>query len=361
MSPGRRRRRVAFVAIVVVLLAGACTARTSGPSSSALGIATGGQTPSNIAPLQVSIRDAGYRLRAPVERSVAAYVGNDVYIAGGLDSSGSSVAGVFTLNPSTGKLTSVGSMASPFHDGAGAIIGSRLVVFGGGTANSIDTVQAYDLASRKSAVIGHMPVALSDLAAATIGDTTYLVGGYDGSKPRAEIYSTTDGKSFRTAGQLPEGLRYPAVTAVGSELIIAGGLAPSGMSDAVYAFDPAAGHVSTVGHLPTRTGHAAAFALGTTAYVAGGQDTAGNAVAAVEAIDPAAGTVTKESPLAQPLSDAAVAQERTEALIIGGARGGSPVSQVLAASLRGSDTPPSSPSPSKTADASAYPASAQAD
>src|SRR5439155_18013327 len=110
----------------------------------------------------------------------------------------------------------------------------------------------------------------SDLAAAQIGNVTYLVGVYDGTRPRSEIYATTDGTTFSTVGHLPVGLRYPAVTQVGGRLVIAGGLASSGPVNDVYAFDPSSGATTLTAHLPSPLAHAAALHLVGRVFVAGG-------------------------------------------------------------------------------------------
>ena len=226
----------------------------------------------------MQVRPAPYRLAAPVQREVAVQDGRTVYLAGGLDSSDVSASGVFALNPATGRLTSLGSMTDAFHDGAGAMIGGKLFVFGGGTVSGTDVVQAFDPASRSSAVVGHLPVSLSDLSAVTVGDTTYLVGGYDGHTPRREIYATTDGTSFRIVGRLPEGVRYPAVSAVGTTIVIAGGRAANGPVDTVTAFDTANGTISSLGALPAPVAEASAVTIAGVVYVIGGRDASGDAV-----------------------------------------------------------------------------------
>ena len=101
------------------------------------------------------------------------------------------MGGVFSLETRTGHLANLGSTQNVF-DAAGAMIGGRLVVFGGGSSAGTDIVQAFDLATGTSSAIGHLPLALSDLSSAVVGNTVYLVGGYDGITPRAEIYATTD-------------------------------------------------------------------------------------------------------------------------------------------------------------------------
>ena len=152
------------------------------------------------------------------------------------------------------------------------MISGKLFVFAGGAGTGSDTVQAFDPATGTGSVVGHLPVALSDLAAAQIDNVTYLVGGYDGTRPRPEIYATTDGTTFSTVGHLPVGLRYPAVTQVGGRLVIAGGLASSGPVNDVYTFDPSSGATTLTAHLPDPVAHAAAFTLGGRIYVVGGRN-----------------------------------------------------------------------------------------
>jgi outer membrane protein assembly factor BamB len=218
----------------------------------------------------LTVTRAPYRLPAPVQREVAVADGSHVLLAGGLDAAGRSTNGVFQIEPTSGTLTSLGTLPQPFHDAAGALLGTRLFVFGGGTGQSSATVQGFDLTTRRGTLVGSLPRALSDLVSVQAGKTVYLVGGYDGVAPRAEIYATTDGTHFRLAGRLPIGVRYPAVAAAGSKLVIAGGLTSTGPSDAVYAFDPASGRTRRLGTLPIATAHAAAVTLGSRVLVLGG-------------------------------------------------------------------------------------------
>jgi hypothetical protein len=291
----------------------------------------------------MQVRPAPYRLAAPVQREVAVLDGRTVYLAGGLDSSDVSASGVFALNPATGRLASLGSMTDAFHDGAGAMIGGKLFVFGGGTVSGTDVVQAFDPASRSSAVVAHLPVSLSDLSAVTVGNTTYLVGGYDGHTPRREIYATTDGTTFRIVGRLPKGVRYPAVSATGSTIVIAGGQAANGPVDTVTAFDTANGTISSLGTLPAPVAEASAVTIAGVVYVIGGRDASGDAVSAVASIDPTRGAIGRGDPLRQPVADAGAVSGPDGALLIGGSRS-SAVDQVLTATL-GTDLPKTGPAP----------------
>jgi YVTN family beta-propeller protein len=319
----------------LVATAASCTGGTGAPSGSVAttpspdGSGTIHDPPS---PATLAIRPAPYSLIAPIQRTTAVWDGHLVYIAGGLDASGTTVGGVFSLDPTSGRLAAVGSLAQPVHDGAATLIGGRIFVFGGGAGSGTDTVQSFDPRSGRAAVVGHLPVALSDLEAARIGGTTYLVGGFDGSRPRREIYATTDGHSFSIAGRLQVGLRYPAVAVADGRLVIAGGLSASGPVDDVSSFDPASGSVTPIGHLPAPIAHAAALTLGSDVYVVGGRNASDHAQEGVSIVDPASGQVHAATALHGPVADAAVAAGPRDALLIGG-WGATTLSQVLTASL----------------------------
>jgi outer membrane protein assembly factor BamB len=281
----------------------------------------------------VTIGAARYRLPAPVERELALPVGHSVVLAGGLDATGQSTSGVFRLDLQSGKLTQLGAVPQPFHDAAGALLGTGLIVFGGGSSQSSSAVQRFDLASRTARVIGQLPRALSDLASATVGNAVYLIGGYDGHVPRPEIYRTTDGVQFRLVGRLPVGLRYPAVTVVGTRVVIAGGVTPGGTASSVYEFDATTARVSVIGRLPAPVAHASAVVVGGFAYIVGGADAAGHTVGAVTRIDLDHRSVTT-MPGSIVVSDSAAVSLGDHALLFGGSRSGTAVSDVRELRLR---------------------------
>jgi hypothetical protein len=252
-------------------------------------------------------------------------------VAGGLDSAGDSVSSVFAIDPRTGRASHLGTMPQAFHDGAAAIVGGVLFVFGGGEATGTDVVQSFDLATRRSRVAGHLPLRLSDLAAATVGGTVYLVGGFDDVSPQAGIFATTNGVGFHLVARLPRGLRYPAVAAQGSDLVIAGGVSADGPVSTVYRFDPARRKVTLLGHLRHPLGHAIAVALGPNVYVFGGRDPSGAPLATSFAILPG-GRIRSLAGLAAPLSDAAADSDGHEAWLVGGWRDQA-VTQVLEVTL----------------------------
>jgi N-acetylneuraminic acid mutarotase len=297
---------------------------------------TGGGTPSpSPSPggrLRFHVALARFELASPRQREVAVLANDTIYLAGGLNALERSVNTVSTLNPVSGEQQKVGQMPQAFHDAAGAVMRGRLFVFGGGSGESSDLVQAFDFASGRASVVGHLPKALSDVSAAPSGSAVYLVGGFDGHAPQPVIYSTLDGIAFRIAGRLPVGLRYAAVASLGGQLVIAGGVSSRGPVSTVYLFDPADGKVSVLGELPERVGHATAFAIGGIIFVAGGLDASGRAQKRVFAIDLQGRTISVEQPLQAAVSDAPAVSDGTHAWIVGGWRGKA-LTQVLRVSV----------------------------
>src|SRR5512133_707121 len=301
--PIRPRPASVALGLVVVAAMAACsdTAATTPPPRSAAHARSEAPLPASPsaspAPVPLTVRPAGYRLSAPVQRAAAVAApgtGSDVYVLGGLDEAGSSASGVFRLDVGSGRLSSVGVVPSPFHDAAAAELGGRILVFGGGAASGTDLVQSVDPGTGSASIVGHLPAALSDLTAATVtgpGSGVYLIGGWDGAAANRTIWRTTDGRRFSMAGHLPAGLRYAAAAAAGSTIVVAGGEVNDRPVATVYAFDTTTGRVRRLPDLPDPVGHAAAFSAGGVVYLLGGMDAAGAAVSTVTAVDPFAGTV----------------------------------------------------------------------
>jgi hypothetical protein len=281
-------------------------------------------------PSGLVLRRAPFALSAPVERAVAAAWQGRILVAGGLDSAGRSAAGVFELDPATGRLQSLGTVPHAFHDAAGGIIRGRLLIFGGGSSTSSDTVQAFDPRTRQGAIIAHLPRPLSDLGAAQLEGSTYLVGGYDGARPRAEILVTRDGRHYALAGRLPVGLRYPAVAADHGNIIVAGGESARGTSDVVYTFNPLTGRVRLAAHLPAPVAHASLIVAGDALYLIGGTDTNGTPTGTITSVDLSSGTATAIAPTSPALADAATARLGQTTFLIGG-RGAHTLTTVLEA------------------------------
>jgi hypothetical protein len=353
VSGAHRTRLAGRAGILAFAFAAAISVQSCTGTPSAPGPSGASPTDASVAPAMVlRIHRAGYSLPASVQREVAVGSGGSIYLAGGLDASGASADGVFRLDPANGNLASLGSLPHPVHDAAGAVIGNRLFVFGGGASSVEDLVQTFGLHTDRSAVAGHLPHPLADLAAVSAGGTVYLIGGYDGSTPQGAVYATTDGRSFRKVAELPVPVRYPAVTMANGKIIVAGGISTSGPVDGVWSIDPATGAVDKIGRLPSPLSQASGFTLGGVPYVAGGLAIPGGPTDRVSSIDVAAKKVRSAGRLPLAFGDAGVAMLGDHAWMLGGWNGAT-LPQISVASLVAVRlSTPTSPSPTASAAAS---------
>lgn len=257
-----------------------------------------------------------------LSRTVAVADNGAVLLLGGLVAGDTTTSVVLRFDPSSGATATAGRLAEAVHDASGALLDGRPVVFGGGAATSVSAVQAWRAGTGD--VVGRLSRGRSDSAAALVGSTAYVAGGFDGTAMVRAIEATSDGVHVRVAGTLALGVRYPAVAAAGGFVWIVGGqLATTestrsgGQTDDIQRFDPQTGRTAVFGHLPAPLGHATAFTLGGAVYIAGGRS-GSQAVRTVWRLDPATGHVTKVGSLPVAASDMAAAVIGGTAWLFGG-------------------------------------------
>jgi outer membrane protein assembly factor BamB len=253
-------------------------------------------------------------------------------LLGGLDSSQSSVPTIHLVGAHAPKL--LGNLETPLHDAAAAKLGSKVYLFGGGQSASYATITAVDPRTGHTRAAGKLPQPRSDLAAATVGHTAYLVGGFTGQTPLATILAYNAPTAAQTGrprvvGRMPQPLRYAAVAAAGSRVVIVGGISPRGPTSQILAFDPTTHKTSKLGALPEPVSHAPAVAIGRFVYVVGGRAANGAPTQEVFAVDSQSGHVSLAAHLPKPLSDAAAVPFGGGILTAGGRSTGGTVRDVF--------------------------------
>jgi N-acetylneuraminic acid mutarotase len=244
--------------------------------------------------------------------------GERLVLLGGLDGSDTSTAAITLLT--AGQAKSAGArLPEAQHDAQGAELGGEIYVFGGGQFSSYDHIVRYEPGDGRVSVVGHLPLPASDVAVTAIGSTAYIVGGYDGQQALDTILAWRPGEDPRIVGRLPAGLRYAAVAATSSKVIIAGGSTATGASRAILSFDLSSGRVTQIGSLPHPLTHSSAASLGDVVYLIGGRGSAlDSQTSAILAINPDSGRVRQAGTLAYPLSDAALATAGGHIVLAGG-------------------------------------------
>ena len=276
------------------------------------------------------------RLPVGVSRTVVVVQGSSLLVLGGLAPGDSTTSRVWRVDPATHRVTVSRPLALAVHDASGAALAGSAYVFGGGAATTVATVQQWT--ARGGRRVAALPAPRSDSAAAVVGGTAYVVGGFDGRGMTRDVLATTDGRVFRKVARLAIGVRYPAVAAVGGAVYVVGGeLATTegtlagGQTSAVQRVDPRTGRVTVVGHLSRPLGHATAFSVGGRLFVAGGRHGA-TATSSLVVVDPATGHDRRIASLPYVVSDAGVAVSGATAWLVGGETSGpaAPVATVLA-------------------------------
>ena len=305
-----------------------------------------------------------WHMAAPLSREVlTAGSPGQLVVLGGLNASDTSTSDVYAVSTATGAAHRIGALPLAVHDAAVAVSGQRALVFGGGSAASVGTVQSFPLAGGGAATnVGNLPAPRSDAEAATIGATTYIVGGFDGARPDASVEATTDGRTYRTIATLPVPVRYAAVAALDGRIYAFGGEAITGPHagapvSVIQAVDPTRRTASIVGYLPEALAGAAAVTVDGELFVAGGESPAAakptpglgttrltgqptsnagtegpsspvRTVSTIWAYDPASRRLLAAGRLQVPVSNAGVAADGSTAWIVGGESDGTRVSSV---------------------------------
>ena len=277
-----------------------------------------------------------WQLAQPLSREVAVpgTGPGSVVVIGGLSSGSQTTGAVQSIQVPAGTPAPAGALSAATHDAAGAVVGGRVLVFGGGTLTTVATVQAYPLGTAgdgaNATVVGQLPQPRSDATAVTVGATAYVVGGYDGTRADPQVLATTNGSTFRTVGTLPVPVRYAAVAALGRMIYVFGGErvgAVAGAVDDIQRIDTQTGHISVIGHLPQAVSGASAVPLRGVVYVAGGT-TGASDVATIYAFDARTAHALVAGRLMAPVANAAIAAVGNTAWLIGGESRSTPTASV---------------------------------
>jgi outer membrane protein assembly factor BamB len=356
----QRRRRTAVVAgglsvVVVVLVVSLSSGSTpsSHPASSTSTTVPAAQHAARSAtssggPVSLEAGVAPWQLPVALSRASLVPTGSGFTLLGGLTSSQASVSTVYGVDPVSGRVVSDGTLAHAVHDAAAGAIGSQDLVFGGGSPDTVATVQSIASSGaptpssappppRTGTDVGQLPTPRSDLSVVTVpgahgGTTTLVAGGYDGTTYLPDVLATKDGVHFATVAHLSVPVRYAAAVDDGGLLYLFGGQTPSAgtttaATDDIQVVDPAAHTSKVVAHLPQPLYGAASFVIDGTIYVAGGQVPGGPTLTTIDAFVPSSGKVLNAGLLPQAEAFGAYATVGSAKSAVGYIAGGEVASQ----------------------------------
>lgn len=329
----RRGGRLALGVVTALLALTGCSSASSpdaerasagnrptpaGPSS--FGRTTSGTTaPTTPSRVRVVVHVMPWRLPQPIAREAAIPVATDAVVAGGLAAGDQSTAAAYRLDLGSGRSTALTDLPVPVHDVGGAAVGGRPEILGGGNATEQSVVQVgrpdggWRLASA-------LPGARSDLAALSVGDRVFVVGGYDGTTPAlGDVLVGTAGGAYRVFAHLRVPVRYAAMVRVGAAIWVFGGERSGVEVDPIQRIDLTTGLVRVVGRLPGPLGHATAVRLGSRILLIGGRTSPSRLTADMWWFQPSEpARLTRAGTLPFPLADSAAVPMAGAAYLIGG-------------------------------------------
>lgn len=369
----RRWRGTAVLIVVLLVATGAAIylvkalggSKTS--SSSSTTVVSGTTSPK----VTVTVATPTAQLNSPVSSEVVLPgAGAQLVVMGGATTGGTTASGVFTFDTTSGELTLAGQLSTGLADACGALIAGQDVVVGGRSPPVVATVQQMpqpgpNLPFATANVVGALPQPRADAATTTIGPTTYLVGGDDGTKLLSQVLSTTDGRTWAPVANLVQPVRFAAAAATGTTLYVFGGesissTAPATPFDTIQALDLATHRVRIVGHLPEPLFQASALTIGNRIFIIGGTAVLGSpspphgsgssattsaspptpvTVPTIWSFDAANAKLTEVGRLSVPVAQAGIAVLGQTAWVIGGESNGTAVSAVQTVTVKAAPAP----------------------
>ena len=144
-----------------------------------------------------------------------------------------------------------------------------------------------------------LPVARSEVAAATLGDDIYVIGGYangDVDQDLVEVLAAR-GKTWRAVAPLPRGLNHVGAVGYHGKIYAFGGFSAQNNSAIADAgvYDPSKNAWSTIAPLPGPLGSVSVAVLGNEIHLAGGRDE--HSVRTHLVYDPATNRYAERAPL----------------------------------------------------------------
>ncbi|MDA8277823.1 MAG: hypothetical protein M0Z45_06485 [Actinomycetota bacterium] len=158
------------------------------------------------------------------------------YLVGGYNGSVLDPNVLSTTNGQT--FNTVGQIVYPVRYGAAALFDGTMYIFGGESGGTVTTnIQAINLESGQSEIVGQLPVALQGASADVLNGKIYVIGGATTSGSMTSgIYQFDPTTAMVTvAGNLPTPLGFSGSSVYGDHIVIVGGeTSPTSLSAKAY-------------------------------------------------------------------------------------------------------------------------------
>lgn len=193
-----------------------------------------------------------------------------LYVLGGLSGT-KVVVNVEEYDPLTNQWRFVAPLPEPLHHTAAASIGHSIYVVGGFATLAFDpvsTVYRYDIDADRWTRVADLPSPRGALAAVAINGKIYAVGGVPGGHALTVYDPATN--QWRALPDMPTPREHLAAAAARGILFVAGGRF-DGNTNAFECYEPDFDRWTILPAMPTARGGIAAATLGNRIYVFGGE------------------------------------------------------------------------------------------
>jgi DNA-binding CsgD family transcriptional regulator len=195
-----------------------------------------------------------WELRTPAQealsRSALVRLDDHLYLIGGEGVDGAPVANVAAYQLPTNEWLDLALLPNPLENHAAAVLDDAIYVAGGTRGgNERDAISnqllRYRPADNRWEDAGTLPQPLAGAAMTAVDGELYLIGGWDGSIMRDEIWRLEPGSEtgWELAGHLERARAFLGAATVGSEIYIAGGFDGQRELDLAAVFTPATGEL----------------------------------------------------------------------------------------------------------------------
>jgi N-acetylneuraminic acid mutarotase len=219
------------------------------------------------------------KLPQPLHDAAATAIDGKTYLFGGGEPSHDQI-----LRTSPGPPAQVGSLPVPASDVSAATIGPTAYIVGGYTGTqALDSIVAWRPGTR-ARVVGHLPHGLRYAAVTEAGGELVIAGGTNGVNATRAVYAFDPAsRKVKTIARLPKPLTHAAAATLGQTVFVMGGRGSNlgTQTDAVLAVDMDRGRVTHAGRLPGKVSDAGVVTVGDRIYLAGGRNPSGRVLADV--------------------------------------------------------------------------------
>ena len=250
---------------------------------------------------------------------------NEIYVVGGVNADGTTIADTQIYNPATNSWSSGVPLPTTLTDGVAAVVKNVLYVISGGDSIMVggtqtNAVWAYSLKTKTWSAKAPIPTARQSMGVAVEKNIIYTIGGVDLNGDRLTTVESYNPETNAWTEEAPllVGKSEPSVGLVGTTIVAADGYASGGWTGDNEGYDAATNTWASLTSDPSARNAACAGGIGPQLYAAGGSNGGNQAIATNESFNVSKNKWTTLAPMPQAAWFAGPAVYKGQLYCIGG-------------------------------------------